>query len=41
MKNQLRRLFNALGYDVRGTYMTPRQLLQPRLLRRRRLPADV
>jgi FkbM family methyltransferase len=33
MKNQLKRLFNALGYDVRGTRMTPRQLLQPLLLR--------
>jgi FkbM family methyltransferase len=33
MKNQLKRLFNALGYDVRGTRLTPRQLLQPNLLR--------
>jgi FkbM family methyltransferase len=33
MKNQLKRLFNALGYDVRGTRMTPRQLLDPHLLR--------
>jgi hypothetical protein len=33
MKNQLKRLFNALGYDLRGTRMTPRQLLQPHLLR--------
>jgi hypothetical protein len=33
MKNQIKRLFNALGYDVRGTRMTPRQLLQPHLLR--------
>ena len=33
MKNQLKRLFNALGYDVRGIRMTPRQLLQPHLLR--------
>jgi FkbM family methyltransferase len=33
IKNRLKRLFNALGYDVRGTRMTPRQLLQPDLLR--------
>jgi FkbM family methyltransferase len=33
MTNQLKRLIHALGYDVRGIRMTPRQLLQPHLLR--------
>ena len=33
MKNQIRKLFAALGYEVRGTRMIPRQLLQPELLR--------
>ena len=33
MKNQIRKLVAALGYEVRGTRMTPRQLLQPQLLR--------
>jgi FkbM family methyltransferase len=33
MKNQIKRLFNALGYDIRGIRMTPRLLLQPHLLR--------
>jgi FkbM family methyltransferase len=33
MKKRIKRLLNALGYDVRGTRMIPRQLLQPRLLR--------
>jgi FkbM family methyltransferase len=32
-KNQIKSLFNTLGYDVRGSRMTPRQLLQPHLLR--------
>ena len=33
MKDQVRRLITALGYEIRGTRMTPRQLLQPQLLR--------
>jgi FkbM family methyltransferase len=33
MKSQIRKLIGALGYEVRGTRLTPRQLLQPHLLR--------
>ena len=33
MKQRIRKLLRALGYDVRGTRMTPRQLLDERLLR--------
>lgn len=33
MKQQLKKLINALGYDIRGTRMTPRQLLEPPLQR--------
>lgn len=33
MKDRIKQLLAALGYEVRGTRMTPRQLLQPKLLR--------
>jgi len=33
MKQRIKRLLNRLGYDLRGTRMTPRQLLRPELLR--------
>jgi FkbM family methyltransferase len=33
VKNQIKRLLASLGYEVRGTRMTPRQLLQPDLQR--------
>lgn len=33
MKQFVKRLLNSLGYELRGIRMTPRQLLQPQLLR--------